>query len=135
MRPIQSATAPAASRWDRIGMSLSGICAIHCVLTPLVFAVLPIWSTSEAVHAWLHPALAVLIVPVTMLAIRGCLRRHGPRHVPVLLALGLAFILAAALAHDLLGEGGETLATLSGSALLIAGHWRNRCTCDDEHAC
>lgn len=111
--------------WDRIGIGVSGLCAVHCLLMPLALAALPLWPAAYALHEWLHPALAALLVPVTVLAMRNGLREGGGRPAATLLGVGLGLVLAAWLIHDAVGEPGEVAMTLSGSALLITGHWLN----------
>jgi hypothetical protein len=76
-------------------------------------------------HDWAHGAFAVLLVPVTLLAMWDAHRRARPWGIPVLLGVGLFLVLLAVAARAALGEVGETLVTLIGSILLITGHWRN----------
>lgn len=102
---------------------LSGLCAVHCLLMPLALAALPLWPVASDAHAWLHPVFAVLLVPVTVFALKG--RRHGDRATVLLLGSGLFVVVLATLAHDLLGRTSEVAAMLLGSGLLVAGHVRN----------
>lgn len=121
-----------AAFWDRAGVVLSGLCAVHCLLTPLALAALPLWPVASGAHAWLHPVFAVLLVPVTLFALRG--RRRGSRTTVLLLSFGLLVVLLATLAHDALGRTSETAAILLGSGLLIAGHIRNARHREVHHA-
>ena len=118
--PSESAVAKPRT-WDRVGIVLSGLCAAHCLLVPLVLVALPLWPALAETRAWLHPAFAVLLIPVTLLAIRA----HRERYAVLLLSVGLVLVVAATLAHDLLGASVEAGVTLLGSTLLIAGHIRN----------
>lgn len=112
--------------WDRIGMGLSGVCLVHCLLVPVVLALLPLWPVGEAVHAWMHPVLALGLVPVTLVALVAGYRRHRSREVVALLLSGLAVVLVAATwGHASPGAVGETTLTVAGSILLMVGHWRN----------
>ena len=112
-----------ASFWDRAGVVLSGLCAAHCLLMPVTLATLPLWPAASDAHAWLHPLFAVLLVPVTLFALRG--RRQGDHATALLLGVGLVIVLAATLAHGALGRTSELVAMLLGSGLLVAGHLRN----------
>ncbi len=113
--------------WDRLGIGLSGLCAVHCLLFPIVMALLPLWPVAESIHLWSHPVLFLLIVPTVWLALRNGGYRH--RRVSLLLLGGLATVGVAGLLHDWTGivasEWGEALITLTGSVLLINGHWLN----------
>lgn len=115
----------ARALWDRLGIGVSGLCAVHCLLMPVLLSALPLWPALHAVQAWLHPAFIVLLVPIAYQAARAARRGRRSTWVPLLLGLGLAAITLAWLGHDLLGRVGETAMTLAGSALLIAGHWQN----------
>jgi len=112
--------------WDRIGMSLSGICLVHCLVFPIALALLPLWPVFDDVHAWLHPVFAVLILPTTLFAMARGRKMHGRRDVQWLLGVGVAIIVVSGfLGHEMPGALSETAVTVSGSLLLIAGHWRN----------
>lgn len=121
-----SSYVPVIGFWDRCGLSLSGLCAVHCMLTPLSLTLLPLAGAYAMLEAWLHPVLAVLIVPVTLAAIWAGYRRHRSTWAPLLLGSGLVLVLVATLVPDLLGTPGETITALVGSSLLIAGHWGNQ---------
>ncbi|MDZ7691296.1 MAG: MerC domain-containing protein [Balneolaceae bacterium] len=108
--------------WDRVGISLSGFCAIHCLFFPVAVALLPLWPASEAIHDWTHPILFILIVPTVYLALREGI--HDVK-IPVFLYLGLVIVGAAWLLHDWLGDVGEAGVTMAGSSLLVLGHWFN----------
>jgi hypothetical protein len=121
---------PARSRayvWDRVGIGISGVCMVHCLLLPVLLATLPLWPLAEALHGGLHVAFAVLLVPTTLLAGRSGYRKHRQRGVLVLLVGGLVVVIAASvLGHEMPGAFAETSLTLLGSGLLVGGHWRNR---------
>ena len=122
--PSSEAAKPAF--WDRVGISLSGICVVHCLLLPVALAALPLCPLLETAHAWLHPVFAVLLLPTTLAAMAHGYRRHGRKDVAALLGAGLVLILGAGfLGHDMPGAFTETTLTVFGSVLLITGHWRN----------
>ncbi len=120
--------------WDRIGISLSAFCAVHCLLVPVVIALLPLWPMAETLHDWTHPLLFVLIVPTVWFALDKEKLRSA---IAVYLFAGLIIIGAAWIFHDFLGDWGEALVTLSGSTLLVTGHWKNYKThqqkCEVQH--
>ena len=118
--------------WDRIGISLSGLCMVHCMLLPVVLIAVPLWSTAETLHDWLHPLFLVALLPITFMALVAPADKPTPKSVRVLLGLGLfVIVLASLFGHE---EGGrilETAVTLLGSGMLVTGHWRNGQTCRD----
>ena len=124
------------SLWDRLGIGLSGLCAVHCLLTSILLAALPLWSMAFTLDTWVHPVFAVLLIPTTLLALRRAVRHGHPRSVAVSMAAGLVLVLIALAAGHGVGAGAWTEAAITtlGSVLLISGHWRNwrGCTHDDH---
>ncbi|GIV57182.1 MAG: MerC domain-containing protein [Bacteroidetes bacterium] len=121
-----SPTATKPDFWDRLGIGISGLCMIHCLLLPVVLALAPLWPMAEDLHAWLHPVFALLLVPTTLLAMAHGYRRHHDRRIVLWLSVGLVIVLVAGvLGHRMPGAFTETALTVTGSVVLIAGHWRN----------
>jgi len=108
--------------WDRVGIGLSGICAIHCLLVPVIVALIPLWPAFEEFHEYTHLIFFIAIAPAVYLSLR---RRHSSPRITILLLSGLFVIFLAWYFNNILGEYGEAGITLIGSILLIAGHWLN----------
>ncbi|MGF1670134.1 MAG: MerC domain-containing protein [Balneolaceae bacterium] len=109
--------------WDRIGLSVSGICAVHCLFFPVLITTLPLWPLAFAIHEWAHPVFIILLLPVVFFASR---RSHYDKGISAVLITGFLLILFGwLLGHFWLGFWFETSATLLGSGILIAGHWMN----------
>jgi len=122
--PVSSVAQP--GRADRLGVLLSGVCMVHCLLLPVMLSTLPLWPAAAAWHRWLHPVFALILIPTTMVAAVAGYRKHGRRRIVGVLGVGLAVILSAGvLGHAMPGAAVETGLTVAGSVLLIAGHWRN----------
>ncbi len=118
-----------ARSWDRLGIGLSGLCAVHCLLTPLALATLSLWPVTFDPDAWLHPIFAVLLIPATLMAVRLAVRHRHSGHIPMLLGGGLMLVLAAMVIGEVAGVASEAAVTVLGSSLLITGHWRNGRAC------
>ncbi|MEX1011758.1 MAG: MerC domain-containing protein [Balneolaceae bacterium] len=120
--------------WDRIGISLSAICTVHCLLLPVFISLLPVWPALHEVQEWAHPVLIVLLLPVTWFAAR---RSHFDRKISTILFIGLVLVIAGWLiGHNWLGYREELILTLAGSLFLVAGHWKNyrhHQTCSNQH--
>ncbi|MEX1062392.1 MAG: MerC domain-containing protein [Balneolaceae bacterium] len=109
--------------WDRFGIGVSGVCAVHCLFFPAFLSLLPVWQGGNAAHEWIHPLFIILLVPVIYFAIR---RSHGNTTVAVTLLTGFGLVTIGWLfGHFWLGAGVEVPLTLIGSGILIAGHWLN----------
>lgn len=112
-----------SSFWDKVGIGISGVCAIHCLFLPIVVAVLPLWSFAEVLHDWLHPIFILLIAPTVYYAAR---RSHYDQKITGLLISGLLLIVIGwLLGHFWIGLWFETTLTVIGSLVLITGHWFN----------
>ncbi len=108
--------------WDRVGIGLSGICAIHCLLVPVLVALIPLWPAFEEFHEYTHLIFFLAIAPAVYLSLR---RKHESVSVTVYLLTGVFVIFIAWFFNHQLGEYGEAGVTLIGSLLLIRGHWLN----------
>lgn len=109
--------------WDKLGIGISGVCAIHCLLLPAVVALLPLWTFATVLHDWLHPVFILLIAPTVYFASK---RSHFDHKVTGLLSAGFLLILFGwLLGHFWIGVLFETILTVLGSIILITGHWFN----------
>ena len=80
---------------DQLAIGMAAVCAIHCLLTPILIMVLPIIATSFFVHQDFHLWMIFLVLPTTVFAVfMGC-RSHKDRAVVVLSAIGLSVLLFA----------------------------------------
>jgi hypothetical protein len=109
--------------WDRFGIGVSAICAIHCLFFPAFIALLPLASGIPFLHEWLHPFFVILIAPTVYYASK---RSHFDPKITKILVYGFTFVLFGWLiGHFWLGFWVETGLTIIGSMMLIAGHWKN----------
>ena len=108
-------------RLDRIGVMLSGMCALHCVLSIVLVTVLGLGGEallSPAIHR-VGLALAVVIGAVTL----GMgVRRHGQTGP---LVLGFAGITLMGVGLLVSHGTAEALLTIPGVALVATAHIRN----------
>jgi len=108
-------------RFDRAGVVLSGLCAVHCLLSIVLVSVLGIGGQlllSPAIH---EVGLALAIV-IALFTIGVGVRRHGRPGPLVLASCGVALMSMALMVHH---GPGEAALTIAGVALLSLGHIRN----------
>jgi len=108
-------------RFDRVGIVLSGLCAVHCLATLLLVAVLGLgggFLLSPAIH---RVGLALAIV-VGGIGLGLGVARHGRREPLALGAAGLSLMGIALVTGHGPAEAGLTI---SGVALVALAHWRN----------
>lgn len=110
--------------WDKIGLGLSGLCLIHCLIMPFFAAILP-WLGMLIEDERIHLGFAAVTVPVAVIAfIPGFLKHHRQG----VLALGMAgasLLLVGALGHDYVPHELEHWFTVCGGLLLVSGHYLN----------
>ncbi|MFC4293886.1 MerC domain-containing protein [Novosphingobium tardum] len=108
-------------RFDRLGILLSGLCAVHCLATLLVVVLFGVGGGVLANPAIHEVGLALAIV-VGSLAIGLGVYRH--RNVAPLLIGGAGLSLMATALAARHGPV-EALLTICGVALVAFAHWRN----------
>lgn len=125
--------------YDLIAISLSGICAIHCLLAPAALIIFPILGTTILTETMFHKLMFFLVLPASLIAFfLGC-RQHKDSKVIMLGLIGFAILFFAAFwGHNLLGATKEKILTLIGGAIMVAGHVRNfrlchQTSCDHHH--
>ena len=124
---------------DNLGITISSVCAIHCLLLPAIFLIAP--YSFLASHEF-HEALIYFILPCALVAfILGC-RKHKDTKVAVLGTLGIMLLGSALLLHDVhygdqhSEEYITVLITICGSLLLVVSHMRNRKLCiQEDYSC
>ena len=80
---------------DHIAIGMAAVCAMHCLLTPILIMAIPIIATSFFVHQDFHLWMIFLVLPTTVFAVfMGC-RNHKDRVVLALSAIGLSVLLFA----------------------------------------
>lgn len=124
--------------WDILGIGLSGLCIIHCIILPVLIILAP-----TMLHEWLpqedktHAVLLAFILGIAGFAFISGYRVHGQIR-PVLWMLGGVIIItyASFFAHDQLGHLWEPVIAIIGSLALIRAHILNhRCKTCEEHEC
>ncbi len=117
---------------DRIGIWLSGVCMVHCIATPVLLLMLPMFTLAKS--EWIHVVLACVLPLITVAAFIPGYRRHGDWKIFVFGFVGLVLVAFAAFdPFKILNEITESLVTTVGGLSLISGHIRNRRLNDCAH--
>jgi uncharacterized membrane protein YfcA len=103
---------------------------VHCLLTPIVLSLSAVSAHFLPSEERTHRVLAVSIAFVGALALVKGYRNHRRKCVPLLMAIGLAFISGGAWYGDHLpSHAAEVAITLIGSGFMIAAHRINHTFC------
>ncbi|TYK65750.1 MerC domain-containing protein [Colwellia echini] len=121
---------------DKIAIGISMLCAIHCLLLPLILVLLPslgaLQLQNEAFHLW----MLIAVIPISTYALTlGC-KKHKNYYLLAWGVLGLVLmILAVLFGHEIAGESGEKLLTLFGAMFVSIAHWQNFKRCQQDVKC
>ncbi|MEM6820925.1 MAG: MerC domain-containing protein [Verrucomicrobiota bacterium] len=89
---------------DSVAVGMSLLCAIHCLITPILIVFLPIITTTFWVHQDFHLWMLLFVVPTTTLAVfLGC-KKHKDRWVIILGLLGIITLSCVAIHGSFLTE-------------------------------
>jgi hypothetical protein len=84
---------------DRVAITLSGLCLVHCLLLPTFIVALPLLGQFSETH--FHAQMLLVVVPVSLFAFGLAYRRHGSKAVA------------------------DTALTMAGSIILATSHYFN----------
>jgi len=125
---------------DKAAIGLSLACVVHCLLTPIAIVMLPALGSTFLDDELFHIGLLFLVLPISVFALGlGC-RKHGNKAVLRTGVVGLAVLLSVVIiGEEAIGEIGERIATITGTAIIAYAHVRNYglCRaneCHDEHS-
>ena len=107
---------------DVWGQALSLICLVHCFATPVVLMLAP--ALAGFLGSW-HPVLLVGVLATAAWAFIPGYRYHRNASV-LLLALGGVALLGTGVTLFHANFFAETAMTVSGAALMLTAHWKNR---------
>ena len=116
---------------DKFAVFLSGVCVVHCLLTPVLVTLLPIISLSAFTEDLLfHQMMLWLVLPTSCVALFiGC-RKH--RNLPILVTgiVGMLMLVVIAFyGHDVFNNWGEKVATSVAGLVLAFSHILNYRAC------
>lgn len=114
---------------DKLGIIVSGLCAVHCALFPFLLSVsvvLPDWA--HIGHGWVW---FVVIAALAVWSIAHGWKQHHDSRVLFYSLTGLSFLVLAILAEPWIGLWQESALYVIGGCFMVTAHWRNhrRCRC------
>lgn len=121
---------------DKFSVGLSILCAVHCLLLPILLVLLPSLTAlqlqNEAFHFW----MIVGVIPISIYALTVGCKKHQRYRLLLWGGSGLVLmVLAILLGHDLIGEYGEKVLTLVGASLVVFAHIGNFKRCQQHTNC
>lgn len=116
---------------DRIGISVSLLCVVHCLLTPLLVFVMPVVGEFLS-ETWFHATIIAIVFPVAVWALWSGYQKHHLKRVLWLGGIGLLFIsIAIYVGHE--NTIGEFFFMVVAGIVLSAAHYSNLRACAVKH--
>ncbi|MGJ8691499.1 MAG: MerC domain-containing protein [Thalassotalea sp.] len=117
---------------DKIGIAATSLCALHCILLPILLPALPLLGLSFlADHTWEHFFLIATAVLGTIALFSGFRRYHKRLYPFYLLYLGVSIYW---IKHDF-AEQYEIYFIVIGGGLIVAAHFLNIKLCNSCKTC
>jgi uncharacterized membrane protein len=117
---------------DRIGITATSLCALHCILLPILLPMLSLLGLSFlADHTWEHIFLLMTALLGTVALYSGFKRYHKRLYPFALLYLGLGLYW---LKHNFSSEL-ELFFIIIGASLIISAHFINIKLCNSFKEC
>src|SRR5690606_34619034 len=105
----------------KTGMWVTTLCALHCLLLPVILPMLSLIGLSFIGEELLERVILGTSIVLGLVALISGIRKHA-RFYPLVLLVAGGFIYWH---KDSLGEMGEPIIILLGASLIIAAHWVN----------
>ncbi len=117
---------------DRIGITATSLCALHCILLPVLLPALPLLGLSFlADHSWEHVFLIFTAILGSVALFSGFKRYHRKLYPFYLLFLGVGIYW---IKHDFSKEL-EVYFIITGASLIVAAHFINLKLCNSCKEC
>ena len=119
---------------DKFAIFLSGVCVVHCLITPIAITMLPLFLANSLLEDVLfHKAILWFVLPTSCIALFiGC-RKHRDLLIASTGIVGmLLLVLIAFFAHDVLTPLQEKTATSVAGLILAASHLLNYKACQEQ---
>lgn len=121
--------------WDRIGITTSILCMIHCLFTPALIAIAPFVGATLESH-WVHPVIIAIAIPVAVWALWSGYKHH--RHISTIYlgGAGIACIIMGMLSgfqNDFDHNSTEIAFMVAAGLFLGTAHYKNLTACTHKH--
>jgi hypothetical protein len=119
--------------WDGVGIAASLLCAIHCMVLPLVLTSLPLLGIDLVHDPFFEWFMIFLAIGIGVYSLSHGFQKHHHNKTPLLLfAAGASLLILKQVFHD------YQLLLIPAVALIVYAHWKNykmcsRCSCEVSH--
>jgi hypothetical protein len=118
--------------FDKLGITATSLCALHCIMLPIILPALPLLGVSFlADHTYEHVFLIITAIIGSIAMLSGFKRYHRKLYPFYLLALGIIIYWQK---HDF-SASVQPYFIIVGASLIVAAHFLNLKLCKDCTAC
>ena len=127
-------------RSDKLAISLSLVCVIHCLLVPSFVILSSGYYAATLDNEFVHNLILFFAIPISLFALTLGYKNHGaPQYFFIGITGLIILVMAIILGEPLYGETGEILFTILGSVFVVFAHYKNHqickeinCSCHDD---
>jgi len=114
-------------RLDKLGMSASFFCAIHCALMPIAIGILPLFGLAFLTNHAIEDTILVCVFLIASISLLpSYFRLHKKIHAIVIFAVGFGLI---TLGHEIEASWAEAPMAVIGGLSIALAHWVNQREC------
>ena len=120
---------------DNLGITISTVCLVHCIVLPVLILFFPIISLSfflNEIYEWIFLFLSIVI---GLFSLCFGYKKHKSFTSLRLLIVGFAFLIISKLFDSNSLESYHTISILCGGILIIASHIVNKKLCNSCSKC
>ena len=115
---------------DRLAMSLSFDCILHCLFMPAFLITSVTFASIQFSDELLHFSILFLAIPISLYALLSGKRNHKNNLIFIVGVSGLTVLFLALFSEgNFYGFPVETLLTITGSMIVISAHYKNYQIC------
>ncbi len=117
---------------DKLAITLSTACALHCLLVPSFLIVTSGFFTLSIHNELIHYALLSLAVPISLIGLYSGHKKHNEPSFFYIGITGLAILISAVFIGEIIFNNfGEEILSVMGSIIVVYAHFRNYQTCKE----
>jgi hypothetical protein len=117
---------------DKFGVWVSAMCAVHCLLLPILLPILPLLASSFVAQDWFERSILTISIAVGFAALFIGFKQYHRQLYPIYtLSIGALIYWN----KDIFGESYEPFTIAIGAALIIGAHLINLKLCRSCKSC
>lgn len=117
---------------DKLGVWVSAMCAVHCILVPLLLPMVPLLASSFVAQGWFERSILTISIVIGFAALLIGFKQYHRQIYPMYsLSLGALIYWN----KDIFGEAYEPLTIAIGAGFIIAAHIINLKLCRQCKSC